>query len=186
MARRRRKSGRRRSRRKGMSEGQSFMSAGGRRSRKRGRRRKRGFLSETFSTQSVKNTGKSIFGGATGGVLANIINRFEMGGLMRAGVNLGASFVAGAAFDMPNVAAGISGAYAMLLTQQIADGTLKEEYDYADPNVLSEYPQYMDEDGNGMYLADDGNLYYLEEGSEGAYALADGGIYANYINPANY
>jgi hypothetical protein len=106
-----------------------------------------------------------------------------MPGIVRAAVNIGASVVAGA-MDFPNMGAGIAGAYAMLATQQLQDGTLKEEYDYADPNVLSEYPQFADAQGNEMYLADDGNLYYLDEPAPQMYL--NEGVYANYINPSSY
>lgn len=189
MVRKRKKSSRRRSRR--MSEGASFMSSPGRKSRRRkgGRRRKRGFLSEGFSTSAMQNSGKAVLSGLVGGGIANILNRFEVPAWGRAVMNLGASFVAGTVLGMPNVGAGMAGAYGLLLSEQLTQGTLKENFDYADQNVLSDHPQFADAEGNPMFLAEDGNLYYLEEGEpqiNPAYELSQGGIYANYINPSQY
>lgn len=187
MARRKRKSSRRRSRRKGMSEGTSFMSAGRKSRRRKGGRKRRRGLSESFSTSNMHKTGKAVFSGLMGGGIANLINMFEMNGLVRAGVNLGASFIAGTVLDAPNLAAGMSGAYGMLVAQQIKEGGLKENHPYADENILSEYPQFADAAGNPMFLADDGNLYYLDENVNPAYELSqNNNLYPAYVNQSNY
>ena len=186
MARRRRKkSSRKRSRRKGMSEGTSFMSAG--RKRRKGRKRRRsGFLSESFSGSRWTQAGKATGGGAVGGVAAHFINRFEMNGLTRFVANVASSLLAATVFDAPSVGAGIAGAYSMLATQQLQDGTLKEDADYADPNVLAEYPQFADANGNAMFLAEDGNLYYLDEPGQTDPLYLSENIYPNYFNAAQY
>lgn len=194
MARRRKKtSHRKRSRRKGMSEGKSFMSAPGRRSRRRksGRRRRSG-MSEAFTGNNLHKSAKETVAGLMGGAIAVLINKFPMPPLLRGAVNIGASFVTSSLMDAPNMGAGIAGAYGMLLTQQLTGGGLQENYPYANPDVLqNNYPQFADAGGNPMYLANDGNLYYLDENVDPQAELREpmylaDNIYPNYTNPADY
>lgn len=188
MARRKKSSAprkRRRSRRKGLRA----MSESGlsRRGKRRTTRRRRRGMSEAFTVGTVKETGKAILSGAVGGFGAGALIPKMLGKYNTPGGSLiahtVASFLTGAVLGWQNVGAGIAGAYG----SKLASGSMAENYNYANQDALNEMPDAMDEDGNAMYLADDGNFYYLEE-LQDAMELAAGNdnAYPDYVNSSMY
>jgi len=183
---RRRRSTRRRSK-KGLSANFPLAKRGKRRSK---RRSKKGFMSEMISHQGLKNAGMSSLSGGIGGLGSLAIDRFvgDKPGL-RLISHLALALVVGAGFDKPNISAGVMGAY----VKEAVGGALglseMDNTDYADPDAIDAYPDALDEDGNAMYLADDGNFYYLEEfdlAEDGNYYLAQtmqAELYPGYVNP---
>lgn len=172
------------------------LSAGG--SRKR--RRSRGGLSEVFSPvtamESARCTATGLIGGMGGGLLNDVIPDATGFGY-RLLLNLGASFIVGGVLRAPKMAAGMAGAMGVILYQKLRGGSLQEDYQYADPDALSEYPMFADAEGNPMYLAEDGNMYYLEENVDPykeAFSLSAANFmnedqeafYPSYVNASNY
>jgi len=187
---RRRSSGTSR-RRKSMSEF-PLSRRGKSRKRRRSGSRKKG-LSEIFSPSTFKEGGKGMLSGSLGGGISFVVDMLvpkEKPGL-RAISQLGAAILLGGGFNLPNVGAGVAGAYSNNLINQLYTKSLSEmeNNDYADPNALDAFPDALDEDGNAMYLAEDGNFYYLEEFSlaeDGTYYLNEdmqANLYPGYINP---
>ena len=190
MATKRRKT---RKRSKGLHAG--ALMARGKRTRRRSR--KRG-LSEAFSPATATASAKNMLSGAIGGfgygLLKPAIDGATDNALVQNGLPLAASFLASAVLKMDGVASGIAGAWGYDMSRKISG--MAEMNDYVDGNVLDE-PEYMDESGNPMFLADDGNFYYLDEMNEdemmdedGMSAapvfLADGSFYPEYVNVSNY
>lgn len=163
-------------------------------------RRKRRGLSELFTPQTAMESGRTtisgLFGGGISGVLNDVIpdnTRFGW----RLGYNLLGSFLMTSVLRAPKMGAGMAGAAGLLLYQKMREGNLQENYDYANPNVLSEYPLFADANGNAMMLADDGEMYYLDEDGyvDPAMELSQGfmnddrsgaAIYPAYVNPSDY
>lgn len=192
---------RKRSRRHRLSETTPQLPLARRGKRKISRRRgsRRG-LSELFTPQTAMESGRTTISGLLGGGIAGVLNdilpdnsRFGW----RLGYNLLSSFIMTSILRAPKMGAGMAGAAGLILYQKMREGNLQEgndqeEYDYANPNVLSEYPLFADEDGNPMMLADDGEMYYLDE----AYVnpamelsqsfMDENEIYPAYTNVANY
>jgi hypothetical protein len=136
--------------------------------RKGGKRRKKrkGFMGEIVSHQGLKKAGKSAGAGFLGGATLAIAESFLPDNeLVKIGTAAVLALGAGAGMDMPNVAAGIGGAYGYGATMRGKQALLgeMEDAEYADNESLEEYPDAMDEDGNPLYLADDGELYYMDE-----------------------
>lgn len=175
------------------------LSSGAGLSRKVGRRRthrKRGGLSEIFNAASATSAAKNTISGGIGGYGYGLLSKVtgEMPALQRGLIAFGASFLVGSVIKMPAIAAGISGAYGY----ELAQGGLNEmeEHNYSDG--LNEMAEYMDEEGEPMYLAADGRLYYLDEMEEmeemeemdemeemaDATYLAD--MYPSYANVTDY
>lgn len=182
-----------RRRSKGLHAG--ALMARGKRTRRRSR--KRG-LSEAFSPATATASAKTMLGGAIGGfgygLLKPAIENASDNTLVKNGIFLGASFLASAVLKMDNVSSGIAGAWGYDLSRQMQG--LSEMNEYTDGDVLDE-PEYLDEAGNPMFLADDGNFYYLDEMNEdemlddddladGPVFLADAGFYPEYVNVSNY
>ena len=65
----------------------------GRKKVRRRKRRRKG-LGEA-SPGGRERAGKATMSGLVGGAISNMLNRFEMTGITRAAVNLGASFITG-------------------------------------------------------------------------------------------
>lgn len=166
------------------------------------RRRKKSMLSEMVSHQGIKRAAKSSGGGLIGGVAFGVVDSLLGEGaneLVRFGSAAAIAFVSGAALDTPNIAAGAAGAYGYSVQQRLTKAVLgeMENEDYADEDSLEEYPDAMDENGTPMYLADDGNFYYLEEfdlsedqPAGNRFALAESfqanDMYPQYVNSASY
>lgn len=175
------------------------------RSRGRSRRRKsKGGLSEIFDKNSAMQTGKGMVSGMLGGAIVKGTES-TMKSLPPWSQNLvlfAGSFVAGTMLQMPNVSAGMSGALAYKLMDQVFP--MNEDGDWADQDALDEEEEYMDEAGNPMFLADDGNFYYLEDdmmgdededmmdedededGMSEPTFLAAGIPYPSYVNTSRY
>jgi hypothetical protein len=150
---------RRRTHRKGMSDGLSAK-------RKSRRRSSGGGKMLGMSKTGMVAAGKDIIGGAMGGYAGGKI--YHMTATYTPIQKLLAFGVAGMAanmFGLPNVGAGIAGAYGFALAAGMPgmqEGEM-EETDYTDKAALEEMADAMDEDGNPMFLADDGELHYLHE-----------------------
>lgn len=157
------------------------------------RRKKKTGLSEIFTHQTFKNAGMSSGSGAMGGLVSYGLDRVLPDGKpgLRAIVQLGSAFLLAGGLDKPYMGAGLMGAYSNNLANEFTSKSMSEmeNTDYADDDSLDKYPDALDEDGNAMYLADDGNFYYLDE-----FELADDGefqlsqtmqaeLYPGYVNP---
>lgn len=169
----------------------STMSEPGRKTRRRrsGGRRRRG-LSEIFSPAGFRDGAMNTLWGTGGGMAANLIDRLgagEASPLLRGGIQVGAAVLVSAVFKQDKLAAGMAGGYGYtLLDELLGERALSEDWDdtdYADDDAMSEYPDALDEEGNPMFLAEDGNLYYLEEfdlAEDGTMYLAENGMARMY------
>jgi len=133
--------------------------------RRRKHSRRKGMLSELMNPATATQSAKAVFSGAVGGFAAGYLDEptQTMQPIVRGAVFLGASFLASSILKMPNVGSGIAGAYGLLLNrkmQGLADDF--EQTDYAE-ETLNASPEFLDENGKEMFLADDGEFYYLEE-----------------------
>lgn len=151
MAKRKRKSTRRRSR-KGLS------SAAPRRRRSSARRSK-GFLSDMLNPTVAKNSAITAISGGAGGLAAIIAHKFlPVAGaapkISRIAAALGIGFVL-ANLGKPNVGAGFTGGMMALSFQ---NGVLNDGADYASNDSLMDGPIWLDENDQPMTL---------EEGEEG-------------------
>ena len=145
--------------------------------RRRKHSRSKGMLSELMNPATATASAKNVFSGAVGGFAAGYLDEptATMQPIVRGAVFLGASFLASSILKMPAVGSGIAGAYGLLLNRKLnglADDFTPE--DWADQ--LDEQPEFMDENGNEMFLADDGQYYYLEDDDDD-----DSGMSANYL-----
>lgn len=158
---------------------------------RRGRSRSRkGLLSEMFSPQAATQTGRAVLSGIAGGMLSKGIDRLlpVENQLTKGLIQLGASFVMGAVLKVPNLGAGIAGAYGAGLAERLFSprpmGEMENE-EYADPDALSAYPDALDDNGRPMYLAENGEFYYLEE-FELAETFQSPEMYPRYVNSSDY
>jgi len=145
------------------------LSRKGRKGKSKKRRRSRGRgLSELFGGgTSAMMAGRHTLSGTAGGFLAGLLNDVlpdKTNFFWRSVANLVPAYLVSGTLKMPNTGAGMAGAFGVIAYQKLRSGNLQEEYDYANPDVLSEYPMFADAQGNPMALAEDGNLYYLDEG----------------------
>lgn len=156
-------------------------------SRRKGSRRRKGFLSEAFTPATAMQSARGTFSGLLGGGISYGLNRIIPGEspLVHGLANLGSAFLASAVMKAPSLGAGIAGAYGYQLAERLAGKAMSEDADYADEDSLSEYPDALDEDGTPMFLAEDGNFYYLEE-FELAESFQDEQMYPRYVNSAQY
>jgi len=193
MATRKRKS---RKRKSSLRSGGALMSKG----RRRTTRRKKGGLSEAFSPAQATASAKTMLGGAMGGfgygIIKPSIDSATDNKLVQNGIVLGLSFVASAVLKMDSVSSGIAGAWGHEMSKKFTGLAEMNDHDYADDDSLDE-DEFMDEDGNPMYLADDGQFYYLDEMNDNddidtmdemndaPVYLADS-IYPDYVNTSHY
>lgn len=167
--------------------------------RRRRTKRKTG-LGEAFSPAQATHSAKNMAGGAIGGFAYGFgkpaIDSATDNKLIQGLVVLGASFLASSVMKMDAVSSGIAGAWGADMSRKMQGLSEMNETEFADDDALSEEPEYLDEAGNPMFLAEDGNFYYLEEMNEdeedehGALDeptfLADGNFYPEYVNTSNY
>lgn len=149
--------------RRGVSRRRS--SAGAVAKRRGGKRRGRG-LSELFTPATAMDAGRTTLSGMMGGGIAGLLNDvipIATGFGWRLGYNLIGSFLLSGMLKAPKMGAGLAGATGLLLYQKLRQGNLQEDGGWADEEVLSEYPMFADEAGNPMMLAEDGQMYYLDE-----------------------
>jgi hypothetical protein len=160
--------------------------------RRRRRAKGRGMLSEIMNPQTATESAKSVLSGTIGGFAAGMLDEptSQMQPFARGGIFLGASFLVASVLKMPNVASGIAGAYGLMLQKKTMglseDEDMFNRFDYVDN--LEEEAEYLDESGNPMYLAEDGQFYYLEEEEDdtlSANYLADRGYMPHYA-PQEY
>lgn len=128
------------------------------------------------------------FGGGVAYVADLLVGKDKPG--LRAVTQLGLAVLIGGGFGMPQTGAGVAGAYAYNLIDNLKSGLSEmEDTKYADEDALDQYPDALDEEGNPMFLAEDGNFYYLEEfelSEDGEYYLAEdmqARLYPGYVNP---
>ncbi len=180
-------------------------------SRKVGRKRisrrrsssKKGILSEMFTPATTREAAKGIISGALGGyafgMVEPIINENIENPLARTGVALGLSFLTYSVLKMPNVSSGMAGAFGYSLAQKMSGLSEMNETAFADDESLEEYPEYLDEMGEPVYLAEDGTYQYMDEMNEDdmldemgepvyladpIYLAED--LYPEYVNVSNY
>lgn len=179
-----------RRRRRTMSEGSVTL---GRKKRTRRRRTRKSGLSEIFTPNTFKDGGKAFLNGSLGGGIGFVVDLLVPEGKpgLRFLGHAATSLVLGGAFNLPMMGAGVAGAYANSLANELYANTLSEmeNINYANKNSMDKYPDALDENGNPMYLAEDGNFYYLEEFSlaeDGNYYLSQdmqAKLYPGYVNP---
>ena len=168
------------------------------------RRAKKGLLSELFSASTATSTAKNMAAAAGGGYAYGIVSPLVSSNienpLAQNAVKLGLSFVTSAVLKMPNLSAGMAGAWGYELANKMTGLSEMNEADFVDEDSLEEYPEFMDEAGNPVYLADDGSYVYLNEMNEmneddmmdeaptylaEPVYLADS-MYPDYVNVSNY
>lgn len=159
--------------------------------RRRSAKRKHG-LSEAFTAQGAKDGAQTAVGGGVGGAVTYGLDAMgvrKLPVLGRAGVYLLGSFVTSVILGAKNVGAGMAGAGGYSILQSTVGGMSEmENHSFTKTGVLNEYPEAMDEAGNPMYLADDGQFYYLDEMGEG-FQLASSmqaDLYPNYVNSSGF
>lgn len=161
-------------RKRSLSQGLPLSKRGKRRTT---RRRKTG-LSEMFNPATATATGKTVLSGLIGGGAYHILNKLIKSDntMIKGGTMLAASFIAGAVLKMPNVAAGISGAFGSQLADKIFAGGLSEmeEYDYA--TELEQLPEVLSESGEPMYLTEIQPLSEFEQAN----------LYPQYVNTSMF
>ena len=150
------------------------------------RRKKKGnALSELMSKQTATASAKTALLGGAGGFAYGKISPMlaNYSPLVKGAMAFGISWLVGGLLKQPDIASGIAGGYGFELSQ---GGAMSEfqEIDYY--QGLNNAPEYMDESGEPMYLAGDGQLHYLEEMEEmeemeeGSQYLAD--YFPTYAN----
>jgi hypothetical protein len=149
-------------RKRTMSEGSKKR----RTTRKRRSRSSKVGLSEAFSPAAATHTGKGMITGAAVGFgvrsLEPLIQEWGLPKWAESGLLLGGSFVSGTVLKMDGVSTAMAAIFGYKLAEDLKG--LHEDGDWADQDSLNDDdPEYMDEAGNPMFLADDGNLYYLNE-----------------------
>jgi len=164
--------------------------------RRRTTRRKRG-LSEAFSPATATASAKGMVGGAIGGfgygLIKPMIDSSTDSKLAQTGIALGLSFVASAVLKMDNISSGIAGAWGFDMSKQISGLQEMQDNEFADSDSLNDEPEYLDEMGEPMFLANDGNFYYLDEMQDEddmdlgePMFLADSNFYPEYVNTSRY
>lgn len=139
-----------------------------------------------FSPATAMSSGKAILSGMVGGAGSRMISKLipEENTLTQGLVQLGASFMVASVLKMPNVGAGMAGAYGAKLVDKLT-GTMSENADYSEADGLDQYPDALDENGTPMFLSEDGNFYYLEE-MELAESFQDKNMYPRYVNSSDF
>lgn len=137
-----------------------------RRKRTTTRRRKSG-LSEMFSPSTATAAARSLGAAAIGGVLAAQVSRMlaKQPTYTRVTASVIASFLTYAVGGYPSMAAGMAGAFAATESEPMMNKMLNDgnEYDYADAGALNEMPVYLNEDGEAIYLNEDGGYSLAED-----------------------
>lgn len=156
MAKRKRKSPKRRSRK--------ALSSGGTRRRRSSARRSKGFLSDMFNPTVAKSSAITALSGGAGGLGAIVAHKFlpstPGAKIMRIGAALAIGFGA-AALGKPNVGAGFTGG---LMALSFQNGLLNDNANFASEESLMDGPIFLDEDDRPMVLEEqDGQMRYLSE-----------------------
>lgn len=135
-------------------------------SKRRSASRSKMGLSEAFNPASATHTGKGMLKGAIVGYGIRSVEPLleTMPKWGQHATMLGASFIAGTVLKMDGVSNSIATIWGYKLANDMQG--MNDDGDWADANSLEEEEEYMDEAGNPMYLADDGNFYYLDEMDE--------------------
>ena len=136
----------------------SALSAGPRRRRSH----KKSFLSELTNPTQAKEAGKATLAAALGGFSAVIVNKTVLPEKWGKGGKIGAALIGGFLlnnFGMKSLGTSFTGGMIALAFQS---GLLNEDANFADDNVLSDQPLYLDEAGTPMVLEEDGqgNEYF--------------------------
>ena len=147
-------------------------------------------LSEAFNPQTATATGKLMLKGAIVGYgirsVEPMLDTLPKG--YQHAILLGGSFLAGAVLKMDGVSNSIATIWGYKLANDMQ--SMNDDADWADQDALNEEEEYMDEAGNPMFLADDGEFYYLDEvapnGMVGEQFLAEEDFYPEYANVSDY
>lgn len=193
--RRKKTSTHRRLRRKGLSEG---LSAKKRQLRRSGGSR----VGNALSMNNLMETGKELIGGGIGGFAGGKLYKLMTNGTtvytpLQKLLAFGVSAFGAHMFGFKNVASGISGAYGFATSTGMPGMSEDdmEETEYTDGDALSELADAMDEDGNPMFIGDDGEYHYMEEleddddmndDEEMSAQLLSDTEYPAYVNVSNY
>ncbi len=147
--------------------------------RRRSRRRSGG-LADMFNPTVAMQSAKTTLAAGGGGLLAMVVNKSILpptaGKVAKVGTALIGGFIA-SAFGMASVGSGFTGGLMALTFQAglLAEDDMQET-DFADNDVLSDQPIFLDEDGNPMFLNDGGGepfYQYLNEEEMAAYEGAE-------------
>jgi hypothetical protein len=173
MAKRKRKSPRRKRTR--------TLSAGGGGVRRRNTRRRRRGLSENGKggwVDTAKKTGLGMAGGFGAVIAHKLIIPAATGKVPRVIAALAVGLLA-TKFGAPSIGSGFTGGLTALTFQ---NGVLADEADYADQNALSDQPIFLSEDGTVMVLEEgsDGTSFYREVTDDEARALQEAGAFNDY------
>jgi hypothetical protein len=146
-----------------------------------GRRRKRSKsrLSEMFTPETARAGASVIVSGALGGAIAGGVHKViaNQNNLVRYAIEGGAAFLTYALLGKPNMAAGMSGAFASIEMQGIYN-TFLNEGNYADPGAINQMPMFLNESGDPLTLMEDnGTTYFLNEATGETTPTSD--IYLN-------
>jgi hypothetical protein len=156
------------------------------------------FLGEMFKPEAFKEAGKNGFNGLLGGGLGKIVDSLlpaDTNDFMRFLIHGGGIVVMGASFKMPKMATGWAGGLGWDTMGKLQTKLLSEmeNADFANKDSMEETPDALDENGTPMYLAEDGNFYYMEEfelGEDGEMYLSASfqanDMYPQYINSSRY
>jgi len=140
----------------------------------RRRRSKKSGLSELFTPATATAAAKVIGSAAVGGLIAGGVNKVlsKQNMVTRYGIQFAGSFVTYGLLGMPNMAAGMAGAFSALESQGFVNKLLADEF--ADDSSINQLPDMMNENGDPITLAqdDNGNVVYLNEAT-GEVTLAE-------------
>lgn len=194
------KNRKRKPRAKTMSQGVSKRVKRGRSKRRSASRSSKMGLSEAFNPASATHTGKSMLKSAVVGYGMRSVEPLldTMSKPLQHGVILGASFIAGTVLKMDSISNSIATIWGYKLANDMQG--MNDDGDWANEDSMDEDAEYMDEAGNPMYLADDGQFYYLDEGDdddddsmdedemmgEVQYLASNGIPYPGYANVSDY
>jgi hypothetical protein len=147
--------------------------------RKRTMRRRKKGMSELFNASTAMAAGRTLGAAAIGGVIASGLGKMlaTQPVYSRIGAGLVASFVTYTIGGFPSMAAGMAGAIAAQESQPILTklGLADGYYDYANADSLNEMPIYLNDNGDAVYLNEDGSVTLAED-----IYLANNSIYPNY------
>ena len=146
----------------------------------RRRKRSRSRLSEMFTPETARAGASVIVSGALGGAIAGGVHKVitSQNNLVRYAIEGGAAFLTYALLGKPNMAAGMSGAFASIELQGIYNTFLNEGGNYADPGAINQMPMFLNESGDPLTLMEDnGTTYFLNEATGETTPTSD--IYLN-------
>lgn len=133
------------------------------------KRKKKGFLGDLLNPTTATNSLKSMVAASGGGTAAVGFQRilptkWQTGARLAASV--GVAFIGHAVLQSPNLASGFLGGNIALIVakeQYGMTGLYENGAGYVDPDALRDAPLFMDEDGNALYMDENGDYHQLTE-----------------------